>query len=161
MIKEIFKCKISPKLFILPVVFASLFLIETIVFFITIGINGAFIPFVISVLIILPAFIKYSCTNLILYDSKIKGEIGFFKKQTLDAPLDKINDIYVSQGIIGRLFGYGKINISTSSSVFNFKGIENCEQFKNCVLEQIEVYKKEQIEIQAKMMSEALKNVNK
>lgn len=157
--KEILKAKISPKLFIVPGLFTVLFLIEAIVFLLM---GGYFImPIVIAIIIIVPALIKYYCTNLSLYDNKIRGEIGFFKKQTLDAPLDKINDIYVSQGILGRMLGYGKIDVSTSSSVFNFKGIENPHSLKNKVLEQIEIYKKEQIEIQAKMMSEALKNVNK
>jgi len=96
-----------------------------------------------------------------LYDKKIRGEIGFLKKQTLDAPLDKINDIYVSQGILGRILGYGNINISTSSSTFNFKGILYADSFKNKILEQIEIYKKEQIENQAKLMAEAMKNINK
>jgi len=159
--KELFKAKISKKIFIIPVIFAGLFLFEAIVFILVGGGSSSFIPLIIAVLIILPALIKYFCTNIILYDKKIRGEIGFLKKQTLDAPLDKINDIYVSQGILGRILGYGNINISTSSSTFNFKGILYADSFKNKILEQIEIYKKEQIENQAKLMAEAMKNINK
>lgn len=159
--KELLKAKISGKIFIIPGIFAGIFFLEAIIFFKVGGSSAGFVPSIIGLLIAVPALIKYYCTNLILYDKKISGESGFFKKQTLDAPLDKINDIYVSQGIFGRILGYGNIDISTSSSIFNFKGIANSEFFKNKVLEQIEVYKKEQIENQAKLMAEAMKNANK
>jgi hypothetical protein len=158
--KEIFKGKISKKIFIIPGIFATLFFIEAIIFIYAGGIGPGIIPLILSVLIITPALIKYSCTSLILLDKKIIGKTGFLSKETLDAPLDKINDVYLNQGIFGRLFNYGKINISTSSNSFYFKGIDTPELFKNKILEQIEIYKKEQVKEQAKLMAEALKNSN-
>lgn len=158
--KEIFKGKISKKIFIIPGIFATLFFIEAIIFIYAGGIGPGIIPLILSVLIITPALIKYSCTSLILLDKKIIGKTGFLSKETLDAPLDKINDVYLNQGIFGRLFNYGKINISTSSNSFYFKGIDTPELFKNKILEQIEIYKNEKVKEQAKLMAEALKNSN-
>lgn len=158
--KEVFKGKISKKIFIIPGTFATLFLIEAIIFINAGGLGTGIIPLILSALIIIPALIKYSCTSLILFDKKIIGKTGFLSKETLDAPLDKINDVYLNQGIFGRLFNYGKINISTSSNSFYFKGIDTPELFKNKILEQIEIYKKEQVKEQAKLMAEALKNSN-
>lgn len=159
--KEVFKGKISKKIFIIPGIFATLFLIEAIIFIFVGGISTGIIPLILSALIIIPTLIKYFCTSLILFDKKIIGKTGFLSKETLDAPLDKINDVYLNQGIFGRLFNYGKINISTSSNSFYFKGIDTPELFKNKILEQIEIYKNEKVKEQAKLMAEAMKNINK
>ena len=159
--KELLRAKVSKKIFIIPGIFTGFFLFEAGVFISIAGFSSGLIPLIIAALIITPALIKYFYTNLILYDKKIRGEVGFFKSQTLDAPLDKINDVYVSQGILGRMLGYGNICISTSSSAFKFKGILYADFFKNKVLEQIEIYKKEQIENQAKLMAKDMKNINK
>lgn len=158
--KEVFKGKISKKIFIIPGIFATLFLIEAIIFIYAGGLGPGIIPLILSALIIIIVLIKYFCTSLILFDKKIIGKTGFLSKETLDAPLDKINDVYLNQGIFGRLFNYGKINISTSSNSFYFKGIDTPELFKNKILEQIEIYKNEKVKEQAKLMAEALKNSN-
>lgn len=157
---KVLKAKISKKIFIVPLFFGGIFLIESIVFTSLGGTIGMF-PLIIAILIIAPAVIKYFYTNLILSSELISGETGLLKKETLNAPLDKINGIYISKGIFGRLFGYGNINISTSSNNFSFKGISNCEEFKDKVFEKIEKYKQKQAEEQAKLMAEAIKNVNK
>lgn len=148
---KIYEAKISKKIFILPAIFA---------FLIAINGFGEVYPFV-PILILIPSFIKYKYTNLILYEDKIKGEIGFFGKERINAPLDKINDVETDNGIFGGIIGYGNILISTSSTIIDFKGMANCEELNQKILEQIEIYKKEQIKEQARIMAEAMKQASK
>lgn len=155
--KVIFKGKVSKKIFVIPGILAAIFFIEAIVF-LFMGGSVFLFPFCLGSVIIAPAVIKYSCTELTLYNKKIRGQVGFISKESLDAPLEKINDVYVSQGIIGRMLGYGNINISTSSNNFHFKGIADCTNFKNKIIEQIEIYKKDEAEENARVLAEALKN---
>lgn len=158
--KEICSAKVSWKIFILPFIFGGLYFFATFMAFMQGGVT--FIPFlIIAILILAPAFIKMACTELILFESSLRGELGLIKKETLDAPLDKINNVYTNRGLIGGILGYGNINISTSSSNFKFKGIENYEFIAQEIMKQVEIYKKQQMEEQARLMAEAIKNANK
>ncbi len=154
--KEICKGTISIKALILPLIVFLLFVLLAIIFLkesLMISIDIVIFGLMISG----PAFIRYKNTFLTIFEKKVKGEVGIFRKQTLNAPLDKINDVYVYQGIFGRIFGYGTINISTSSSNFTFKGISECKILGQKLLEQIEIYKKEQMKENARLMAEAMK----
>lgn len=41
---------------------------------------------------------------------------GIFSKESYVIPLDKINNIQVSQGFFGKLLGYGTINIQSAAA---------------------------------------------
>lgn len=155
--QKIYDVELSKKIFIIPGIFGGIFLLEALIFFIAKGISIAIMPFIIGSLILLPAIIKYKYTKLSLYENKIAGSVGFLSTKTLDAHLEKINDISISKGLLGNIFGYGTINISTSSSVFHFKGVSNCEAFKEKSIQQIEEYKKMQAEENAKQIAKAMK----
>jgi len=103
-----------------------------------------------------PLIAKFT-TELCLTNKKIVGKIGFLKTKSLDAPLDKINNISVSSGFWGKILNYGNVRIDTSSGIFEFSYIKNAEEFKTSVLNQIELYKEEQIKKQAEAMANAIK----
>lgn len=158
MFKEVCKAKLSLKVLIFPLLLIVLFAIVTSSVDEESGvasIGGVF------VLIAIYKAIKLNTTFIVLYDKKIKGRVGVLRKKVLDAPLDKINDISIEYGLLGRFLGYGDIVISTSSTEIEFVGISNCEEFKDKVIQQIEIYKNEKMEEQAKLMAEAMKNINK
>ena len=158
--QKIYDVELSKKIFIIPGIFGGIFLLEALIFFIIAQeVSIAIMPFIIGSLILLPAIIKYKYTKLSLYENKIAGSVGLLSTKTLDAHLEKINDISISKGLLGNIFGYGTINISTSSSVFHFKGVSNCEEFKEKAMQQVEEYKKIQAEENAKQIAKAMKTV--
>ena len=49
----------------------------------------------------------------------------------MDAPLDKINDIIIGQKLVGKILGYSRIIIFTSSSKYVYDFISNAEVFRD------------------------------
>jgi uncharacterized membrane protein YdbT with pleckstrin-like domain len=55
---------------------------------------------------------KYYVTNY-----RIVQVEGIFSKKTMDSSLEKVNDVVMTQSLIGRLFDYGSIKIMTASEL--------------------------------------------
>lgn len=75
--------------------------------------------------------IMLDTTELCITNKRIIGKHGWLNTSTLDAPLNKINDIIIKQNITGKIFKFSNVIISTSSSKYNFHYIKNAESFKN------------------------------
>lgn len=60
---------------------------------------------------------------------------GIFNKHVLDSSLDKINDVKLTQSAIGRMFGFGDIEIMTASEEGDnrFRLIEEPVRFKTAM----------------------------
>jgi uncharacterized membrane protein YdbT with pleckstrin-like domain len=74
---------------------------------------------------------QYLITNL-----RVIQIAGIFNKSVIDSSLDKVNDIKMDQSALGRMFGYGDIEILTASElgVNLFKRIDNPVKFKNALI---------------------------
>ncbi len=61
---------------------------------------------------------------------------GVFDKTVTDLSLEKVNDIKMTQTVLGRMFNYGEIEILTASElgVNMFKHIEKPVEFKTAML---------------------------
>jgi len=61
---------------------------------------------------------------------------GVFSKNVTDSSLDKVNDVKMSQSFLGRMFGYGDIEILTASElgVNMFKHIGQPIQYKSAMI---------------------------
>jgi uncharacterized membrane protein YdbT with pleckstrin-like domain len=62
---------------------------------------------------------------------------GVFSKEVSDSLLEKLNDVKTDQTFLGRIFGYGDIEIMTASEtgVNNFRHISKPLEFKRAMLE--------------------------
>lgn len=77
-------------------------------------------------------------TTFTLTDRRVHIKTGLIARHTLETLLPKIEGIEVSQGIFGRIFGYGTVVITgTGGSHRPFKGIENPMEFRRQVQEQL------------------------
>lgn len=54
--------------------------------------------------------------EFIVTNKKVHISHGIFSKESYVIPLDKINNIQVSQGFFGKLLGYGTINIQSAAA---------------------------------------------
>lgn len=86
---------------------------------------------VISSLSLIKTIIDVLTTELGTTNKRVIGKKGLFKTISLDAPLNKINDIEITQNLLGKIFKYSTIQISTSSSKYYFRYIKNANDFKN------------------------------
>lgn len=102
--------------------------------------------------------IKYHMVELAFTDKRVIGKAGVISTVSMDTSLNKIQNVQVSRNLWGRLFGYGKINISSASvsDDFNIDGIKNAEAFKQALMAQIEQCEQDRIQEQASQMASAM-----
>lgn len=100
--------------------------------------------------------IKYFTTILEITNKRVRGKTGLVNTNELDSPLNKINSVQVKQGFFGKIFNYGTVAITTSSSVFEFDYVTKPNEFKSILNNQIEAYDELKMEMQAKKIANAM-----
>jgi uncharacterized membrane protein YdbT with pleckstrin-like domain len=89
------------------------------------------------------AFMTWRSKEYILTDHRVVIQEGVFSISTFDAPLDKINNVFHSQSLMGRLLKYGEVGLETASeqgtTVFSF--LSHPLDFKNSIMRQRELYR--------------------
>jgi uncharacterized membrane protein YdbT with pleckstrin-like domain len=100
--------------------------------------------------------IDFLNTELSVTDKRIIGKAGFISSASLDAPLNKIQNVTVASGLFGKIFKYGNIEIQTAGDAIAFVGIKDPDHFKKFVMNQIEEYENDKIKAQAKEMAAAM-----
>ncbi len=96
-------------------------------------------------------------TNLRVID-----ETGFITRYSKESPLDKINNVEYDQSIMGRIFGFGNVDIQTAAEMGETKYnlIHHPKQLKDTITQAQEEYKKLQISHQADQLAEAIARTN-
>ena len=81
-------------------------------------------------------FLNWSNHQFIITNLRVMQISGIFNKSVIDSSLDKVNDIKMDQSALGRVFGYGDIEILTASElgVNLFKKIDNPVGFKSALI---------------------------
>jgi uncharacterized membrane protein YdbT with pleckstrin-like domain len=74
--------------------------------------------------------------QFIITNRRVMQISGIFNKSVIDSSLEKVNDIKMEVSALGRMFGYGDIEILTASElgVNLFKQIDNPVKFKTALL---------------------------
>jgi uncharacterized membrane protein YdbT with pleckstrin-like domain len=96
----------------------------------------------LAVLVIFPLisamrdFMEWRSTQYIVTNHRVIQTTGVFNKSITDSSLEKVNDVKMYQSFIGRMFGYGDIEIMTASEagVNLFKHIGDPIHFKTAML---------------------------
>jgi len=80
--------------------------------------------------------IEYTTSEFAITNKRVIIKVGFISRRTLEMNLAKIESINVSQGLLGRMLGYGTIVvIGTGGTKEAFAGIANLLEFRNKFLE--------------------------
>ena len=58
------------------------------------------------------AFIQYKSTELAFTNKRVIAKFGFISRRTIELSLGKVESVQVNQGMLGRLFNYGRLVIS-------------------------------------------------
>ena len=89
---------------------------------------------------------------------RVVDESGFFTRYSKESPLDKINNVEYDQSIIGRIFGYGNVDIQTAAELgeTTYELIHHPKLLKDTITHAQEEYKKTQINKQATQLAEAI-----
>lgn len=100
----------------------------------------------------------YKTNDLILTNKRVFGKCGLISTTQMQSSLNKIDSVSFSNGLIGKIIGYGTVQITTQSSVFKFRYIREGQTLYSDIFNQIEIYVKEKVEENAKAIARAIKN---
>jgi uncharacterized membrane protein YdbT with pleckstrin-like domain len=107
----------------------------------------ALIPFVIY---LGWEFIDRANEEYVVTNCRVVKQEGVFTKKSFDAPLDKINNIFHTQTLLGRLGNYGNVGLETASELglTDFEYIPDPIGFKNTLMAEREKYKQRENKVQ-------------
>lgn len=112
----------------------------------------------IGVITIWKPIIRMCSTKLTVTNKRVYGKYGLINTKSLDTPLNKVTTVSVSNGLFGKIFGYGNVVVNTAAGTFNFKYIKSPENFRVALMDEIERYEEERIKRQASELASAIKN---
>lgn len=94
-------------------------------------------------LLILVLFLEWINNRLILTNLRVARQRGIIGKTIMEIGLDRIQDVKVSFGIIGRTFGFGTIEIESAGTFGRmvFKGIPSPKHMKSLINKEIKTGK--------------------
>ena len=93
---------------------------------------------IVGLIWLLIRFIGYSNNDLILTNKRVFGKCGLISTVQMQSPLNKIDSVSHSNGLFGKLIGYGTVEIATTSSKFKFRFIREGQSFYNDIFNQLE-----------------------
>jgi uncharacterized membrane protein YdbT with pleckstrin-like domain len=100
------------------------------------------IPGLATLAYLLLKYLEWRKREYVLTNRRIVKQEGVFSISSFDAPLDKINNVFHQQSLMGRLFQYGEVGIETASeqgtTIFNF--LSRPVAFKNSLVRERELY---------------------
>jgi len=105
------------------------------------------------------SFFRYFNMDVAITNKRVIGKTGIIRVETMDAPLDKINNVNVSKGLFGRMLKYGSIIISTANfGTFRYDYISNVDEYKSILMAEIDKYTNPQKENDGDIRSEESKS---
>ena len=140
--KIVKKAEISSAIYLIPLIVGLLTLI------IFIGIFFIFLAIIF--------FLKASNAELIITNKHLIGKAGVISSKQLQIPLNKINSVYYEKGLLGKMFGYGTIKITSQIEDCVFENVKDVEEFHKTLLNEIQKFEDYKLIKQSKLISESL-----
>ena len=115
--------------------------------------------FLIPLIKAIIATIRFAHVELAITNKRVIGKVGVLNTKSLDAPLNKVQNVSCEQKFFGKIFNYSTVKISTAAGEYNFDAIKNGESFKGMLLAQIDQYEEDRVKQQASEMASAMASV--
>ncbi len=103
--------------------------------------------------------IQFTHVELALTNKRLIGKIGVLNTDAMDSPLNKIQNVAVTQTFGGKIFNYSLITVATASGSYKFDAIKNGNAFKNMITAQIDRYEEDRIKQQANETAKSMAGV--
>ena len=105
------------------------------------------------------ATVRFKHVELAVTNKRVVGKMGVANTDSLDSPLDKIQNVGVSQKMFGKIFNYGTVEIVTAAKKYDFGSINNAEAFKGMIMSQIDQFSEDKLKQQAQFMAQSMASV--
>lgn len=113
---------------------------------------------VLAVVAMIPAFKYTMFSELAVTNKKIYGKTGFIKTNEMGSPIKQIQNVAVPSGLFGKIFGYGTVEVTTTSGAYTFRYVSKANDFKNTVMAQIENSEENKMDMHAQKIADAIHN---
>ena len=98
------------------------------------GQSWVWLLLVIPVVIVAFAVLAVRTSELVITDRRVLIKVGFIQRQTFEMFISKIESVVVTQGMLGRFFNYGTVEIrGTGGSSESFATIVAPLQFRDAI----------------------------
>jgi uncharacterized membrane protein YdbT with pleckstrin-like domain len=99
---------------------------------------GSLILLVIGIGMVGYSYIQWWVEDYVVTNQKVVKVAGLLNKRTSGAALEKINDVIMEQGPLGRILGYGTLKVSTASdsSDLTYETMRQQADFRRAMLDQ-------------------------
>lgn len=101
--------------------------------------------------------IKYNTTKLKITTARVSGHTGLVNTDDLECPLRQITGVRVQQSMLGKMFNYGTIVITTAANVYSFDTMQDPNAIKTALNRQIERSEDSRYDRQAEKIASAIK----
>ena len=141
---------------LVPPIFAWLLLTVALLWWLPTSIG--FIIILLTAIVPLIEYINWKYNLWAVTNMRVVDESGFFTRYSKESPLDKINNVEYDQPILGRIFGYGNVDIQTAAELgeTKYELIHHPKLLKDTITHAQEEYKKIQITSQATQLAQAI-----
>ena len=104
----------------------------------TVGLWASIALTVIGVGMVGYSYIQWWVEDYAVTNQKVLKVAGLLRKRTSGAALEKINDVIMEQGPLGRMLGYGTLKVSTASdsSDLTYQTMRKPAEFRRAMLDQ-------------------------
>ncbi len=96
-------------------------------------------------------YLSWYAQDYVVTNRRVMKVEGILKKRSADSSLEKINDAVLEQSVLGRMLGYGDLDILTANeeSVDRLRMLSQAQTFKRTMLEQKHALESEAFQIPA------------
>lgn len=77
--------------------------------------------------------LKILTTKIEVDQNMVYGKMGILRKDIQNSPIKHIQSVRVDRSLLGRIFGYGDITITTAGSGYTYKGMANPERIREVI----------------------------
>jgi uncharacterized membrane protein YdbT with pleckstrin-like domain len=123
-------------LFILQLLLELWDWVETLMFW------GSLILGLVGILMVGYSYIQWWVEDYVVTNQKVVKVAGLLRKRTSGAALEKINDVIMEQGPLGRMLGYGTLKVSTASdsSDLTYETMRKPAEFRRAMLDEKQLW---------------------
>lgn len=113
----------------------------------------------VAIILCVVTFIKFKRNTLTLTNTRVIFRVGVFNTRSVDMLYEQIESVEITQNLLGKLFHYSNICVSTGGIDFeSLSGVVDGDKLRNLLLEQVDARKKAIAEEQAKMQAQAMRD---
>jgi hypothetical protein len=106
---------------------------------------------VVALLWLLKIYTEWYAEDYVITNRRVMKVEGVLRKRSADSSLEKINDAVLEQSVLGRMLGYGDLEILTAAeeSVDKYRMLSQVQQFKRTMLDEKHKLEQEAFQIPA------------